>query len=182
MNHQNLIDKALELGAAKATVINVEDIVLSATFFDVCKSNYCGNYDKCWMCPPCTGDINILMDKVKSYTHALWYQTISEIEDSFDIEGMGEGQKYHTTTSRKIGKAVLPNLPEDSIHLICGGCGYCEVCAKREDKPCPFPEEALPSLESYGVDVYNTTKNTDLKYINGQNTVTYFSMILFSEK
>ena len=38
-----------------------------------------------------------------------------------------------------------------------------------------------PSLEGYGVDVYNTTKDTPLKYINGQNTVTYFGMILFSE-
>ena len=148
MNHQNLIDRAIELGATKATVINASDIVLSASFFDICKSNSCGMYDKCWMCPPCTGDINELMEKVKSYTHALWYQTIYEIEDSFDIEGMGEGKDNHCKTSRIIGKAVMPELPEGSIHLICGGCGYCEVCAKRDNKPCPFPEEALPSLRA----------------------------------
>ena len=50
------------------------------------------------------------------------------------------------------------------------------------DEPCRFPEKALPSLEAYGVDVYNTTKDTDLKYINGQNTVTFFGMVLFREK
>ena len=45
---------------------------------------------------------------------------------------------------------------------------------------CPrFPERALPSVESYGIDVYNTVKGTELKYINGPNTVTYFGMVFF---
>ena len=42
-----------------------------------------------------------------------------------------------------------------------------------------MPEKAMSSLEGYCVDVYNTTKDTPLKYINGQNTVTYFGAILF---
>ena len=37
-------------------------------------------------------------------------------------------------------------------------------------------------MEAYGIDVYNTTKNTELKYINGQDTVTYFGMVLFEEE
>ena len=36
-------------------------------------------------------------------------------------------------------------------------------------------------MEACGVDVYNTTRETPLKYINGQNTVTYFGMVLFRE-
>ena len=34
-------------------------------------------------------------------------------------------------------------------------------------------------MEGYGIDVYNTCKPTALKYINGQNTVTYFGIVLF---
>ena len=37
-------------------------------------------------------------------------------------------------------------------------------------------------MEGAGVDVYNTVKDTPLRYINGQNTVTYFGMVLFGEK
>ena len=36
-------------------------------------------------------------------------------------------------------------------------------------------------MEAAGVDVYNTTRDTPLKYINGQNTVTYFGLVLFDE-
>ena len=32
------------------------------------------------------------------------------------------------------------------------------------------------------MDVYNTTRSTELKYINGQNTVTYFGMVLFRDE
>ena len=48
-----------------------------------------------------------------------------------------------------------------------------------DDQPCRFPDKAMPSLEAYGVNVYQTTKSTELKYINGQYTVTYFSALLF---
>lgn len=61
----------------------------------------------------------------------------------------------------------------------CGGCRLCRVCAKRDNQPCRHPEAALTSLECCGIDVYHTTKDTDLKYINGTNTVTYFGMVLF---
>ena len=44
-----------------------------------------------------------------------------------------------------------------------------------------MPEKALSSLEAYGIDVYQTTKDTDLKYINGADTVTYFGIVLFQE-
>ena len=34
-------------------------------------------------------------------------------------------------------------------------------------------------MEGYGIDVYQTSKPTELKYINGQNTVTFFGIVLF---
>ena len=74
---------------------------------------------------------------------------------------------------------VADLLPENALHLSCGGCRLCQRCAKEDGEPCRMPEKAMSSLEGYCVDVYNTTKDTPLKYINGQNTVTYFGAILF---
>lgn len=54
-------------------------------------------------------------------------------------------------------------------------------CAKVDNEPCRFPEKALSSLEAYGVNVSATVKNTEMKYINGPDTVTYFGMVLFKE-
>ena len=178
MDHQELIDIALDAGATKATVIQVKDIVLSAAFRDICAKNSCGLYGRCWMCPPDIGDIEPLMAQVRSFRHGLLYQTISNIEDSFDIEGMQEAGKNHVWLSQRIEAFMMPVL-EKHLHLTCGGCRLCERCAKLDGLPCRKPEQALSSMEGYGIDVYNTCKPTDLKYINGQNTVTYFGIVLF---
>lgn len=176
---ENLISAALEAGACKAVIFPAENIVLSEMFRDICKSNQCGKYGKCWVCPPDLPDAADVMAKIRSYDRVLWYQTVSSLEDSFDIEGMQEAGKNHVTLSQRLRDMVAGNLPENALHLSCGGCRLCSKCAKEEGKPCRMPEKAMSSLEGYCVDVYNTTKDTPLKYINGQNTVTYFGAILF---
>ena len=181
MDHQALIQLALDCGATKATVISTDQIVMSATFRRICEGNGCGMYNKTWMCSPTIGDIETLMDQVRSYSHGLWYQLIGEIEDSFDIEGMGEVGDAHVRLCQRVNDAVKPVLGNDILHLGKGGCGLCERCAMLDDEPCRLPEKALSSLEMYGVDVYQTTAKTDLKYINGQNTVTYFGIVLFRD-
>ena len=182
MDREKAINLALEKGAYKATVISVDDVVTSSYFRDVCATGSCGHYGRCWMCPPDVGPVEELMAQLRQFSHGLLYQTVYELEDSFDIEGMGESAVRHAKISREIEKELKPLFENGYLHLICGHCGYCKRCAKLDDKPCYFPEEARPSLEAYGVDVYQTVKNTDLKYINGADTVTFFSMILFSEE
>ena len=103
------------------------------------------------------------------------------MEDSFDIEGMLKAGAHHASLSQRLQRACTDVLKENFLHLTCGGCHLCEQCAKMSDEPCRQPEKALPSLEGYGVDVYQTVRNTNLRYINGANTVTYFGMILFKE-
>ena len=180
MNEQ-LIQLALDAGAAKAEMITAEQIVLSAEFREACRRNMCGQWGKCWMCPPDVGDIEELMAEIRTYPKGLWYQTIGTLEDSYDVEGMGEAKHKHVMLAQKLEEQIAP-LVGRHLHLSCGGCGLCERCAKRDDKPCRFPEKAMASLEAYGVNVYQTTLSTSLKYINGQNTVTYFSLVLFEER
>lgn len=181
MKESELIQIALDCGAAKATVLRQNEIVLSAEFRKICQSNQCGGYGRCWMCPPYIGDIQDLMSEVRQYSSALWFQTIHSIEDSFDIEGMFEAGSKHAKTSVEIRKKLSAVWQKPFLLLSCGGCHLCEKCAKLTDEPCRFPDQALASLEGYGVDVYRTTQHTDLRYINGENTVTYFGMVLFTE-
>lgn len=178
MDHQLLIDIALDAGVHKAAVIPVESIVLNAAFRDICKKNSCGLYDRCWMCPPDIGDIETLMAEVRRYQHGLLYQTIASLEDSYDIEGMNDAAKRHVHIGHRLEAFLMLQL-EKHLHLSCGGCRVCERCAKHDGLPCRDPERAMPPMEGYGIDVYNTCKSTELKYINGQNTVTYFGIVLF---
>lgn len=176
---EHLIKAALHAGAARATVIPGGQVVLSSAFRDMCQANACGKYRKCYMCPPDVGEIEGLMAIVRGYPMALAYQSISPLEDSFDFEGMEAAGLKHVRLSQRLGKALKELLVPGYLHLTCGGCRLCESCLKPEGLPCRFPDEAMPSVESYGIDVYNTVKGTGLKYINGTNTVTYFGMVFF---
>ncbi len=181
MEHIELIRAAQGLGAGQAAVISRGQIVSSPEFREACRANSCGMYGRCWMCPPDIGEIEELIEQLNKYDYALLYQTVFQLEDSFDVEGMMESAVRHCEISREIGRRLEAKLPGGSLHLIAGGCRYCKKCAKADGLPCRFPNEALSSLEAYGIDVFHTAKNAGLSYINGQDTVTFFSMILFTE-
>lgn len=182
MNSNGMIELALSCGAAKATLFDRTRLVTSPMFRDICKSNGCGKYNRCWTCPPETGEIGALIASLDAYKTVLWYQSIAPIEDSFDIEGMFEAGRAHAQLSQRIGDMLKAQGFDGFLHLSCGGCHLCEACTKPEGLPCRYPDRTLPSLEGYGIDVYNTTRDTSLSYINGQNTVTYFGAVLFAEE
>lgn len=173
-------DAALSLGATGASVIEAKEISLDRAFRDMCAANVCGMYGKCYMCPPDVGEIGDLMREVGAYRYALVYQTVSELEDSFDYEGMVEA-KRRTYPMAQALRAPF-EIPEigSVLHLAAGGCGVCKVCAKRTGEPCRYPERAMPSLEAYGVNVSRLAASAGMKYINGANTVTYFGAVLFT--
>ena len=179
--NDKLVQAALGSGARRAAPVSGADIVYSESFREICRSNQCGNYDACWMCPPEIGPIAELVASACSYPFGVLYQTVGTLEDSFDIEGMFAAAADHAAVSQRLQKQVRIMLDNPFLHLTCGGCHLCPVCAKRTGEPCRHPALALPSLEGYGVDVYQTARAAGLPYIHGPNTVTYFGMILFSE-
>ena len=182
MNEERLIQTALDCGATKAVIIRQDAIVLNGEFRAMCEANRCGAYGRCYMCPPDVGPVDELMWKIRSYYKGLFYQIIAPLEDSFDIEGMAEAKKTLVKVSQRLLDAAGPLLGDEALHLSGGGCGLCPVCARVTEEPCRHPDRAMASLESCGVDVYQTTLSTPMKYINGTNTVTYFGMVLYTER
>lgn len=178
---EQLIQAALSAGAAKAALVGAEQVVYSESFRDICKANQCGCYGKCWVCPPEIGEIRELISRAKAFPRGLLYQTIGILEDSFDVEGMFAAGANHAQVSARLQKTLPDLLKQPFLHLGCGGCHLCETCAKRTGAPCRHPGSALPAMEGFGIDVYNTTRTTSLHYINGTNTVTYFGLVLFTE-
>lgn len=178
MNKPEQLKQTIDaMGVHRAAIISQRDIVYDPVFRDICAQNSCGQYGRCHMCPPDVGPIDELIARAKAYPCGVLYQSVHAIEDSFDIEGMFDAKKSHNACTHRIDK-----LRETGwLHLGTGGCGLCERCAKRDDLPCRFPEKALPSMEAYGIDVYNTAVNAGLKYVNGANTITYFSLLLIPE-
>ncbi len=194
--------KALELGAFRAEVLDVSRVSLDASFRSLCESNACGNYGRNYMCPPDAGGIEELMEEIRSYDRLMVYQTVGELEDSYDFEGMMEAGKRHNELAQKLRVFARglceerPGCPESPtacpesatacpeepagvnfLHLGAGGCRVCPVCAKVTGEPCRHPDLAMRSLETYGINVSLLAQEAGMRYINGQNTVTYFGAI-----
>ncbi len=174
-----LCEKALSLGAYKAAVIPVSDVTTERSFRTLCEQNVCGNYGKNWACPPDAGDIDELIGVLRSYEYIFVYQSVGVLEDSFDIEGMAEAAKNHRALIMNVIEQCNKLVFKRRLYLGAGGCTLCEVCAKRTNEKCRHPDRAVPSLEAYGVNVSLLAKAAGMKYINGQNTVTYFGAVLF---
>ncbi len=180
MEKNKLIESVLALGAHRAGIVATGEIVLDRVFRDICAANACGMFGKCWMCPPDVGDIDRLMAEVGTYDFALVYQTVNQLEDSFDYEGMVDARKQLYALSQQIRRAFDEMGVKGSLHLSAGGCGVCQKCAKQIGEPCRFPDRAMPSLESYGIHVAELARSAGMKYTNGPDTVTYFGAVLFS--
>lgn len=182
MNYDALIQKVKDMGALNAGIVPVSELTFDLIFRKMCEANSCGNYGKCWMCPPDAGDAEELIARAKTYDHVLVYQTVGKLEDSFDFEGMMEAAAKQNALARELS-AVFEELPlSRKLHLGAGGCHVCEVCAKRTGEPCRFPDRAMPSLETYCIHVSKLAEAAGMRYIHGENTVTYFGALLFSEE
>ena len=123
-----LAEGAIALGATRASVIDASLIKTDTCFRDMCAANACGMYGKCYMCPPDVGEIAALMASLRDYDYALVYQTVSELEDSYDFEGMVDAKN----ALRKLSQALRAEFPKEGIsrvlHLGAGGCGVCKAC------------------------------------------------------
>ena len=178
--YNTLLKNIVSVGAHKAGIINVCDIPFDPGLRELCISNQCGNYGKSWTCPPDVGDVHELMKKAKGYKHALVFQTVSEIEDYFDFDGMQQALKHHEDVTNNIMELVHKEISPPILQLSAGWCKICDICAKKENKPCRHPGKAVASLEAYGIFVAKLAEKAGMKYINGVNTVTYFGAVLFN--
>ena len=82
------IAKALALGATRANVVEAKNIVFDRVFRDICASNACGMYGKCWTCPPDLGEIDELIAEAGEYNGLLHIIATADYSGD-DIKGRG---------------------------------------------------------------------------------------------
>ena len=170
---------AIDAGAHRASVIPVDLVETDRSFRTLCEQNVCGCYGRNWMCPPDAGAIDELIPVLRSYPYILVYQSVGQLEDSYDFEGMAASAVKHCDLMYKVNEYMKKQEFGRILCLGAGGCRICPVCARQTNEPCRHPDRATPSLEAYGVNVSTLAKAAGMKYINGQNTVTYFGAVLF---
>lgn len=178
----DIVNLCLQMGASKAEEISVEKLVFMPELRALCEQNACGWFARNYTCPPFVGEAGGLIAKIKSFQKAVIWQNVYRIADSFDFEGMMEAQAKHNTMTIEIAQKVYAELGRKNVLVLkAGGCALCNACAAQTNEPCRHPDDALSSLEAYCINVSKLEEVSDMKYINGKNTVTYFSGVFLAE-
>lgn len=157
--------------------IDVADIGFTQAVRDACAMNRCGCYGKTWACPPGVGDWQTLKRHFMTYRRAMVYTTAHELEDSFDFEGMMAAKDVHAAND----EYLAARLRETAGPFEIVGAAACDLCPKctYPDAPCRFPDRKKKTAEACGIDVAALANTCGIRYTNGADTVTYFSVVFF---
>jgi predicted metal-binding protein len=180
MRMDDIIDSILndETTFAKIYDLRVTPFMCSELVIQYCENNACGKYNANWTCPPGVGRYEDCKEKVESYSKALIFRSDYKINEWYDYERVQETIAAHQANVRRIRELV----PKDIDHLVLsgGGCVYCKECAYISREPCRHPDIAIPSIESYGLDIFRFTKKNKIVYAAPEGEMYYFGLILFN--
>lgn len=134
------LERARELGAADARVINPASIVTAAWVRLKCWFG-CGGYNSSLCCPPHSPKPNETREVIDCYNRAILIHCRS----------IGSPKKIVVDLEREIFL--------DGFHKAFGlGDGPCRLCDKCNLEKCVHPRQARPAMEACGIDVYATAR------------------------
>jgi predicted metal-binding protein len=166
-----------ESGFTHTAELNVSAIETREDVRAVCEQNICGVYGANWACPPGCGSLAECTEKIKRYRRGLILQTVGEIEDSLDLEGMEEAAEAHGNHLREFGDKIRERYPA-ALLVTAHGCRRCKTCA-CPGEPCRFPDRATVSMEGLGIVLADVCKNNGVPFHYGANTQTFTAFVLF---
>ncbi len=162
-NPEVLVEKALELGAVEAKLIDTSQVAFDPRSHLKCRFG-CKRWGKYWTCPP-----NL------HFSQEQFDEAFKEYDKAVVIK----------TTDAKLGQDVALGVEKESMMLGFGYsmalalCVQCEECAFPE--PCRFPHLARPSMDAYGVDFGKTLTPLGFKVEfdkDGKMMPAWYSMVL----
>ena len=163
-------------GISHLGYLSTSDIVFSEEVRHLCEGNQCRQYNKTWACPPAIGSYEECRSRCLSYSSAMIFSAVYQIEDSFDYEGM---MKAHAQFKEVCDLLHDKYLDQPFLLLSNESCRRCKKCT-YPDSPCRFADKLYPSVEGYCIFVNKTAKKVGIPYNAGVNTVSYFGMVCFN--
>ena len=175
MDLEKLNRLALECGFTKIAALDPSTIELREEVREMCAR--CSAHGKNWSCPPHCGELEDLRRRIGAYPSGILVQTVGEIEDSFDGEGMMEAEARHKASFKEMRRRLSEEYP-GMLALCAGCCTICEACS-CPDAPCRFPDLPISSMEAYGMVVLDVCRANGLPYYYGSQAIAYTSCFLF---
>jgi predicted metal-binding protein len=158
--------------------MNSTDVIFSEEVRDICKQNKCGMYGSSWACPPAVGSVEECKARCLAYSHSFMFTTVTEVKNRHDVKEWIRAGKEHEKLTDHVAD-IFRSHDADALVLSTEGCILCKTCT-YPNAPCRFPDRMHPATEGYGIMVMQQAKACNIKYNNGTDTITYFSMVFFN--
>lgn len=170
---------AAECGFRHTAPLRPEQLVFRQEVRDMCAAGRCGNYGRSWSCPPACPSLEEMRRRAAAFDGGILVQTVVELEDDFDFEGMMDGERRHKAQFGRLVERLREQFPgrDALLPMGTGGCSRCGACT-YPDSPCRFPEEQMISMEAYGLLVSQVCESCGVPYYYGPGTLAYASCIL----
>jgi predicted metal-binding protein len=178
-DYQKLTELAAVNGFSYSAPLDVSKLEFLQEIRDMCNPGQCNSYGKSWSCPPACPSLEEMRERVKSYSGGLLVQTVGDLEDSYDWEGIMEAGKRHKQNFGKLRETLEKEHPS----LLAMGAGACMLCEKctYPDEPCRFPDKLSASMEACGLYVSKVCTDNNLKYNYGPDKIAFSSCFLLKD-
>lgn len=164
-----LCQEATKLGAAEAKPIRTKDVVTAEWVRLKCQFG-CGGYNQHLTCPPFTPTPSAMRKILDEYEWAI----LLRFKPPFP-------RNVRETVSQVERKVFLSGFYK-AFGLASGPCELCERCNVKE-AICRKPDQARPSMEACGIDVYATARSAGfgINVVRSRDeTPTYYGLVLIS--
>ena len=174
---EHLIQLLKEIGFETVAELDVTTLKALPEVRQMCEVNTCGAYNTRWSCPPGCGSVEECNEIMHRYGKGILVQTVGDIEDSLDWEGIMEVKEVHDKRFLK-GTELMRGELEEVLPLGDGACRRCKECT-YPDEPCRFPDLASASMEAFGLFVSDVCKKNGILYNYGNGKMCYTGCYLF---
>ncbi len=178
MNHEQIINWAVEEGFSAASIIPTSEIIFDPSFRPYCEENICGQYGVNYACPPDCGSPEEMKARILAHKYALVLQTIWEISDYSDMPAIKQAKGSHNTAQIRLVKKLRSKGCQGQIVGV-SGCSLCSPCAITKGEPCRFPDYQFSCMSAYCIFVKKLADACGMEYDCGEGLLAFFGMYAF---
>ena len=134
---------AIKKGAKETRLISPSSVITGEWVRLKCQYG-CGGYNQCLTCPPYSPSPAVTRKLVDEYSKII-------------LAHLPTGWRHLREIMASLEREVFLFGLHKALAFGSGPCHLCEPCPRQY--PCTHPDEARPSMEACGIDVFTTARN-----------------------
>ena len=176
IDYEKLAAVAKECGFTHSAPLSVSTLEFMPEVREMCNAKQCNRYGKSWSCPPECPPLDELRNTVTGYEGGVLVQTVGELEDNYDWEGIQATGAAHKENYKRMQDRMIQEY-QTVFAMGAGTCTLCEECT-YPDEPCRSPEKMSYSMEASGLFVSKVCTDNGLAYNYGPKKLAFTSCFL----